>query len=100
MRIGLPLLWRTKQRGPRDHRAIWAERAARRVELGGAGWLRRIRLSAGLTLFTYVLLHLINHTLGIVSLETMETAQPYLIGWVRSLPATVLLTGAALTHAG
>lgn len=34
--------------------------------------LRAVRLASGLVLFTYVTLHLINHSLGNVSLAWME----------------------------
>jgi adenylate cyclase len=35
-------------------------------------WLRKLRLITGLTLFAYVSLHLLNHSLGNLSLPAME----------------------------
>ena len=35
-------------------------------------WLRKLRLCTGLTLFTYVTTHLLNHSLGNISIPTME----------------------------
>ena len=40
---------------------------------------RRLRLASGLVLFSYVVTHLVNHSLGIVSLAAMEG----MLGWVR-----------------
>jgi adenylate cyclase len=60
--------------------------------------VRRLRLLSGLVMFAYIAIHLINHALGIVSLALAESGlRLALILW-RSLPATVLLYGAAATH--
>jgi adenylate cyclase len=61
--------------------------------------IQRLRLWSGLVLFTYVTLHLINHSLGIYSLDAMEGMRLWLVWLWRSLPGTLLLTVAALTHA-
>jgi adenylate cyclase len=49
-------------------------------------------------LFAYVVTHLVNHSLGIVSLATMET----MLEWVHpvwtSIPGTIAIYGAFLTH--
>src|SRR5260370_36841887 len=59
---------------------------------------RRVRMASGLVLFAYVVTHLVNHSLGIVSLDAMEA----MLDWVRpvwtSIPGTVALYGAFLTH--
>ena len=39
---------------------------------GAPLWLRKLRLVTGLTLFTYVSTHLLNHSLGNVSIPAME----------------------------
>ena len=62
--------------------------------------LRRLRLVTGLTLFTYVGLHLTDHALGNVSVEAMEAGlvlQKFVWqGWL----GTVALYGALLNHFG
>src|SRR5262245_43572472 len=60
--------------------------------------LGRLRLYSGLVLFTYLVGHLANHALGIISLEAMNTGMRFTIGPWRTLPGTVLLGGAALIH--
>jgi adenylate cyclase len=59
---------------------------------------RRLRMASGLVLFAYVVTHLVNHSLGIVSLATMET----MLEWVHpvwtSIPGTIAIYGAFLTH--
>ncbi len=35
-------------------------------------WVRKLRLVTGLTLFTYVTTHLLNHSLGNISIPAME----------------------------
>lgn len=59
---------------------------------------RSLRWVSGLVLWCYVALHLSNHALGLVSLGVAEAA---LRGWAvlwHSLPGTVVLYGALLTH--
>lgn len=61
-------------------------------------WVRRVRLWAGLVLFAYVTTHLINHMLGLVSLEAMERGrEPFLAAW-RNPIGTALLYGALVAH--
>jgi adenylate cyclase len=59
---------------------------------------RRLRMASGLVLFAYVVTHLANHSLGIVSLAAMEA----MLGWVRpvwtSIPGTIAIYGAFLVH--
>jgi adenylate cyclase len=56
------------------------------------------RLASGIVLFTFALTHFLNHALGHVSLEAMETAQAIRTGLWRSWPGTMLLYGAAAVH--
>jgi adenylate cyclase len=66
--------------------------------IGGAIGVRRIRLAAGLVLFTYVALHLVNHALGNVSVPAMEAGlivQKFL--WQGAL-GTLALYAALTTH--
>jgi len=61
---------------------------------------RDLRLASGLVLFTYVTVHLINHALGLVSIEVAEAALALVAAFWHSAPGTVLLYGAAATHVG
>jgi len=57
-----------------------------------------LRLGSGLVLFAFVAMHMLNHALGIASLEAMEWGRRgFLLLW-RSTPGTVLLYGAVLLH--
>ena len=62
--------------------------------------VRRLHLVTGLILFLYLLTHLVNHALGLVSLGTLGSGrQDFLAVW-RSLPASVLLYGLLGLHLG
>ncbi len=58
----------------------------------------RLRLLSGLVLFSFALLHFINHALGLISPEAMEAMQKVRVAFWRSVPGTVLLYGAMATH--
>jgi adenylate cyclase len=58
----------------------------------------RLRLYSGLILFAYLVGHLANHALGVISLEAMNAGMPFTIEPWRTWPGTVLLGGAALVH--
>lgn len=61
---------------------------------------RIVHLVAGLTLFTYVTGHLINHGFGIVSLEAMEAARRYFTTpWTTTFGISVLAFAASV-HLG
>jgi adenylate cyclase len=60
--------------------------------------LARLRLYSGLVLFAYVVGHLANHALGVISLEAMNAGMQFAIAPWRTLPGTVLLGGATLAH--
>ena len=62
--------------------------------------VRRAHLITGLILFAYVLTHLLNHALGLISIEAMEAGRTAFNLLWRNLPATVALYGALLIHAG
>ena len=59
---------------------------------------KRMRLSAGLVLFTYVTTHLLNHALGIVSLQTAEYGRLWFTAFWRFAPLTALLYSSLVTH--
>jgi len=60
--------------------------------------VRRTRLITGLILLTYVSTHLINHALGLISLEMMEAGRIWFLALWRNPVGTVLLYGSLLTH--
>jgi adenylate cyclase len=69
------------------------------AELSGlGGWERSIRLWSGVVLFVFVLMHLLNHALGVFGVATMEHVELWRITIWRSIPGTVLLYGAAILH--
>ena len=62
--------------------------------------LDRLRLWTGLVLFAFVATHLLNHAVGLWSLEAMTTVQHWRLAVTRSPPGFVVLTASLLTHAG
>ncbi len=58
----------------------------------------RLRSVSGLVLFAFVLTHLLNHALGLVSIEAMEATQQVRTAITRSAIGTGILVLAALTH--
>jgi adenylate cyclase len=61
---------------------------------------RQIRLGAGLVVFAYVTLHFVNHALGNVSIEAMETGLAFQKLLWQSPPGAILLYSALTTHMG
>jgi len=59
---------------------------------------RQIRLWSGLVLFAFVLTHFLNHALGLVSLEALESGRLAFLWLWRSLPGTLVFYGALLVH--
>jgi adenylate cyclase len=55
-------------------------------------------MASGLILFTYIGAHLINHALGLISLETAEAGMEIAVGVWYSRPGTILLYGAFVIH--
>ena len=60
--------------------------------------LGRLRLYSGLVLFAYLVGHLANHALGVISLEAMNAGMRFTIEPWRTLPGTVLLSAATVVH--
>lgn len=60
--------------------------------------VRRLRLAAALVLLTYVVLHFLNHSLGLISLAAMEAGRWWFLALWRSWPGTVALYGAITVH--
>lgn len=68
-----------------------------RWRLSGKG-LRRLRLVSGVILMAFVVTHLLNHALLLVSLEAAEAARtPFLLIW-RNPIGSILLYGAVAVH--
>lgn len=63
-----------------------------------AARVRRIRLYSGLILFCFVGTHLLNHALGLVSLQAMESGRWLFIAVWRNPVGSTLLLGALVTH--
>ena len=60
--------------------------------------IRRLRMASGLVLFTYVVVHLINHSLGVASVAAMEAMLRWVYPVWSSIPGQVVLYGAFLMH--
>ncbi len=60
----------------------------------------KLRLYSGLVLFVFVVGHFINHSLGLVSLAMAEAGTEWLIDPWRTLPGSIILGAAAVTHVG
>lgn len=60
--------------------------------------LRQIRLASGVILFAFALTHLLNHAIGLVSVDAMEAVRLWRIAITRSVPGTTILLVALLTH--
>jgi adenylate cyclase len=59
---------------------------------------RTARLVSGVILFVYIATHLLNHTLGLVSLAAAERGLELAKAVWHSVPGTLVLYGAAATH--
>ncbi|PCE33951.1 hypothetical protein BZL54_02830 [Burkholderia ubonensis subsp. mesacidophila] len=59
---------------------------------------RRLQLGSGILLWLYISIHLVNHALGIWSIDIAERGLALAIGLWQSLPGTILLYGAAGLH--
>lgn len=62
--------------------------------------VRMVRIVTGLVLLAFVTTHLLNASLGIISIEAMENAKPYLTGFWGDTPLGLLLTISLTVHFG
>ena len=62
--------------------------------------IRQLRLFSGLVMLAYVTMHLLNHAVGLVSLEAMEDVLWYIFRVWSNRPAQMLLYGSFLVHYG
>jgi len=60
--------------------------------------IRRVRLVTGLILLTYLATHLLNHSLGLISLQAMEAGRVWFLTLWRNPIGTAALYGALSTH--
>src|SRR6201997_1304200 len=60
--------------------------------------MRRLRLFSGLVMLAYVTMHLLNHAVGLISLEAMENVLWYIFRIWTNRPAQLLLYGNFLVH--
>ncbi|NLS16409.1 2Fe-2S iron-sulfur cluster binding domain-containing protein [Rhizobium sp. P40RR-XXII] len=60
--------------------------------------VRKLRLGSGLIVFAFVIMHLANHALGLISLGVAEHAQRWFMAVWRNPVGTVLLYGALIVH--
>jgi adenylate cyclase len=60
--------------------------------------VRHLRLASGQVMWFYICAHFLNHSLGLVSLGAAEAALKVAAAVWQSLPGTVLLYGAFVTH--
>ena len=63
-----------------------------------AAYVHRARLVSGLVLFGYVATHLVNHALGLISLEAMEVGRVWFLAVWRNPVGTIALYGALIVH--
>lgn len=59
---------------------------------------RRLRITTGLILATYITIHLSNHMLGLISLDAMEAMRTVVTPFWHSWVGGILLYGSILTH--
>ncbi|WP_404824327.1 hypothetical protein [Burkholderia cepacia] len=76
---------------PDDGRPVSAHDLMRKIA-------RRLQLGSGILLWLYISIHMINHALGIWSIDIAERGLHLAIGLWQSLPGTIVLYGAAGLH--
>ncbi|MCO5071423.1 MAG: adenylate/guanylate cyclase domain-containing protein [Rhizobiaceae bacterium] len=64
----------------------------------GEQWLRTARLSSGLVLMIFVVLHFANHMLALISLDAAEAGRQWFMMLWRNPVGTVVFYGALLVH--
>ena len=60
--------------------------------------IRRIHLITGSILFTYLATHLLNHSLGLISLDAMEAGRIWFLALWRNPVGTIAFYGFLLTN--
>ncbi len=67
-------------------------------KIGSERSLRRLRLISGLIMLVFVMLHLANHSLNLISLKAAEEGRHWFLLIWRNPVGTTLLYGAVITH--
>ena len=62
------------------------------------GTARNLRLASGGVMAFFVATHLLNHALGLISLETLEAGRVVFLGFWRGTPAAAILIASILVH--
>ena len=62
--------------------------------------LIQLRLITGIVIGIYVTMHLVNHSLGLISLRAQEGARPYFMWFWHLWLGQILLYGSLIVHAG
>jgi adenylate cyclase len=75
-----------------------AAREGTRLAPAPGALVQRLRLVTGLVLFAFLLTHLGNHALGLISLEAMQQARAWRIAMTRSELGEFVLVVSALIH--
>ncbi|MGI9463603.1 MAG: 2Fe-2S iron-sulfur cluster-binding protein, partial [Aestuariivirgaceae bacterium] len=60
--------------------------------------VRQVRIVTGVILFTFAATHLLNHALGLISIEAMEEARDIRVAVTRSLLGSVILGASLIVH--
>lgn len=60
--------------------------------------IRRVYITSGLILYTFVVTHLLNHMLGLISLAAMEEGSVWFLALWRNPVGSIIFYGALLTH--
>ena len=64
----------------------------------GTDWIRPLRLACGLFLLAFIFTHFINHALGLVSLDALESGRTVFLALWRNAPGEAALLAALLAH--
>jgi adenylate cyclase len=74
------------------------ERLGRIRHTGWRATAAQLRLASGLILFAFAATHFLNHAVGLVSIDLMESVRAVRVGITRSTPGTVILLAALVIH--
>ncbi len=78
----------------------WNDGASNKVIINLTLFERRLRIITGMILSIYIIIHLSNHVLGLISLDAMEAMRKLVTPFWRSIPGAILIYGSLLTHLG
>ena len=60
--------------------------------------IRRVRVYSGMIIFAYVSVHLLNHSLGLISISAMDSFNRYVSAVIKTTLGTTILYSAFLAH--